>query len=80
MGRKTAFVGYVNGQEMVRAEEDSVPNGTIGLEVIGPRGNATEGRFDNLVVSEPGESPQRLGSSRTTWRSFDQIGVGRRMS
>jgi hypothetical protein len=50
----STFVGYVNGQEVLRAEDDSMPDGNIALEMIGPSGNSTEARFDNLVISQIG--------------------------
>lgn len=50
----SSFVGYVNGQEVLRVEDSTYANGSLGLEVHGPRGTVTEARFDNLVVSEIG--------------------------
>jgi hypothetical protein len=49
-----SFVGYVNGQEVVRVDDGTFADGNLGLEVAGPRGATTEARFDNLVVSELG--------------------------
>lgn len=51
----SSFIGYVNGHEVVRADDGTYANGSLGLEVHGPRGTVTEARFDNLVVSEIGD-------------------------
>ena len=49
----TTFVAYVNGTEVLAAEDGTYPDGGgLVLGVIGPRGTATEARFDDLVVSE----------------------------
>lgn len=49
----TSFVAYVNGTEVLAAEDGTYPDGGgLVLGVIGPRGTATEARFDDLVVSE----------------------------
>lgn len=50
----SSFIGYVNGQEVLRAEDSTYATGNLGLEVHGPRGTVTEARFDNLIVSEIG--------------------------
>jgi hypothetical protein len=42
----------VNGQDVLRVEDGTLPDGGIGFEVIGPRGSTTEARFDNFTLSE----------------------------
>ncbi|MFN8524633.1 MAG: hypothetical protein U0821_16170 [Chloroflexota bacterium] len=50
--RGNTFVAYTNDQEILRAQDDTYPEGGFTLGVIGPQGATTEARFDNLLVRE----------------------------
>ena len=49
--RDSQFVAYVNGQEILSANDATYTDGGLVLGVIGPRGSETEARFDNLTVN-----------------------------
>ena len=47
-----SIIASVNGTRVVRVEDDTFTEGTMGLGIVAPLGSVAEARFDNFVITQ----------------------------